>query len=67
MSEWSPSDTITVVAIGVAALTVLVNWYTTWRSRNTAEIRSERNRHLQRRDDFVERAAPTLREIRSIF
>ncbi len=66
MSEWSPSDTITVVAIGVAAVTVLVNWYTTWRSRNNAEARSERNRYLQRRDDFVERATPTLREIRSI-
>jgi hypothetical protein len=66
MNEWSPSDTIAVVAIGVAAVTVLVNWYTTWRSRNTAERRSERNRFLQRRDDFIERATPTLREIRSI-
>lgn len=66
MDAWSPSDTVAVVAIGVAALTIVVNALISWRYRLGAERRAERAMAMQRRDSLVERFAPTLTEVRAI-
>ncbi|MEM9037262.1 MAG: hypothetical protein AAGA99_22235 [Actinomycetota bacterium] len=66
MESWSPSDTIAVVAVGVAALAVFFNGFTAWRHRLGAERRAERELIVQRRDGMLDRFAPTLNEVRSI-